>query len=51
MLDVAAQGAATAKEFTTLIDELWTRSPVEMGADKFLTRVCKLSWTCNDEAT
>ena len=30
MLDIAAEGAATAKEFTKLIDELWTRSPVEI---------------------
>ena len=42
MLDIAAQGAATAKEFTKLVDELWIRSPVEMGADKFLTSLCAL---------
>ena len=51
MVDVAAQGGATAGDFVKNINELWIRSPVEMGADKFLMRVAVLSWTCNDVAT
>ena len=48
MIDMTAQGGATAAQFMKSINELWARSPVEMGADKFLLRVAVLCWTCND---
>ena len=50
MVDMTAQGGATAAQFMKSINELWARSPVDMGADKFLLRVAVLCWTCNDVA-
>ncbi len=41
MVDVAAQGGATDGDFVKNINELWTRSPVDMGADKYLLRICR----------
>jgi hypothetical protein len=51
MVDATAQGGASAGDFVKNINELWSRSPVEMGADKYLLRVAVLCWTCNDCAT
>ena len=50
ILDIAAIGAATCTELGSAVDELWIRNPMRMGADKPLTMVCVLMWTCNDVA-
>ncbi len=39
MVDMTAQGGATATHYKKNLDELWTRSPAKAGADKFLLRV------------
>ena len=50
MIDMTAQGGATAANFTRNLDELWKRSPAGAGADKVVLRVAVISWTGNDVA-
>ncbi len=50
-LDVAAEGGATSAGLARLCEELWMRSPVQKGAESQVTRMCWVSWTCNDVAT
>ena len=51
MVDMTAQGGATAAHFTKNLDELWERSPAGAGADKFMLRVAVICWTGNDVAS
>ena len=52
MVDVTAQGGATAANFTKNIDDLWKRKPrpAGAGADKTVLRVALVSWLGNDVA-
>ena len=48
--DIAAEGGATCKGLSRVVEEVWERRPVETGPFRTL-RIAVVSWCCNDIAT